>query len=62
MYTDVVDLTPDNVFPVLYLAKKYLLDDLLRTSSLFIALANTDQTIAKVLPHLHLVEGAYSEW
>lgn len=48
-------LIPDNAFPVLYLPKKYMLNNLIGTVLKFIASADTGQTIAKVLPDLHLM-------
>ncbi|KAH7706472.1 BTB/POZ domain-containing protein 3-like protein [Aphelenchoides avenae] len=60
IYTDQVDLTPENAFPVLYLAKKYLLNNLIGTTSQFVASAFTGPSIAKVFPHLHLVEGEHA--
>ncbi|KAH7689618.1 Btbd6 protein, partial [Aphelenchoides avenae] len=45
--TEEVDLTPDNAFPVLYLAKKYLLNNLIETVSKFIVSAYAGTRIAR---------------
>ncbi|KAH7710548.1 BTB/POZ domain-containing protein 6-A [Aphelenchoides avenae] len=61
IYTDKVELTPDNAFPMLYLAKKYLLKNLVAQVTMYIATAYSGENAAKVLPHLHLVEGEHAE-
>ncbi|KAH7710549.1 BTB/POZ domain-containing protein 2-like protein [Aphelenchoides avenae] len=61
VYTDELDLTPDNAFHVPYLAKKYLLNNLIGTVLQFVASAYTGPTVAKALPHLHLMEGEHEE-
>lgn len=54
IYTDEADLSPDNVIPVLYLAKKYLLNNLVAQASKYVA---SRKNIVKVLPRLNLVDG-----
>lgn len=44
-----------------YLAKKYLLNNLIGTVLQFVASAYTGPTVAKALPHLHLMEGEHEE-
>ncbi|KAH7680071.1 hypothetical protein AAVH_41559 [Aphelenchoides avenae] len=61
IYTDDADLTPDNAFPVLYLAKKYLLNNLVARVSKYVATVHSGDSVAKVLPHLHLLEGEHAE-
>ncbi|KAH7706471.1 BTB/POZ domain-containing protein 3-like protein [Aphelenchoides avenae] len=64
VYTDEVDLSPDNAFSLLYLAKQYLLKNLVAQILKYVATAYGDPSIVKVLPHLHLVDGenADSVW
>ncbi|KAH7706478.1 BTB/POZ domain-containing protein 2-like protein [Aphelenchoides avenae] len=46
---------------LLYLAKKYMLNNLIGTVTQFVASAYTGPTVAKALPHLHLMEGEDAE-
>ncbi|KAH7660461.1 BTB/POZ domain-containing protein 6-A, partial [Aphelenchoides avenae] len=61
IYTDTVNLTPECAFPVLYLAKKYLLNNLIATASAYVTTAYDSENVAKVLKHLDLVDEEHSE-
>jgi hypothetical protein len=62
IYTEAVELTLDNAFPVLYLAKKYLLKDLIETVSEFIATADWGKEVTKVLEHLDVADAEHGDW
>ncbi|KAH7704438.1 BTB/POZ domain-containing protein 1-like protein [Aphelenchoides avenae] len=64
IYTDEVVLTPENAFPVLYLATKYMLTNLVTEVLNYVATAYSGESVAKVLPHMHLIDGeiAKSVW
>lgn len=61
VYTDEVNLSPDIAFPLLYLAKKYLLNGLVTQVSKYIGSTYSDERVGEILPHLHLLEGEYAE-